>query len=257
MLRARLLKECPGEELGHFFFRCRDVVIDSALTKTIGLAVLTAVLATFVALANGGAAPSEAAGVVAMGDSAHVDSTQRDSSVTVHWLSDANILSLLGAIDARQTALADAELQAWHSDTVRAFATAVAHNAADMQHTADSLATQVRLAPVAPAIQDPIVAQIQPHIDTVTMNHGPQMDRVFLQQTVAVQQLVNDDLTQMSGVATRPEIQALLASAQDRAASQLARAKQIQGMFVVADSITADSLARRAAARNKRQAGNQ
>lgn len=231
--------------------------MDSGLTKTIGLAVLTAVLATFVALANGGAPPTEAAGVIAMGDSAHADSMQHDSTVTVHWLSDANILSLLGAIEARQTALADAELQAWHSDTVRAFATMVAHNAADVQHTADSLATKVRLVAIAPALQDTMLAQLQPHIDTVAMNRGPQMDRVFLQQTVAMQQLLSDDLAQMSGVASLPEVQAVLGSAQDRAASEIARVKQIQGMFVVADSITADSLARRAAVRHTRQSGNQ
>src|SRR5437016_1180595 len=38
------------------------------------------------------------------------------------WITDANILSLLSAMNARQIAAADVELETWHSDTVRAFA---------------------------------------------------------------------------------------------------------------------------------------
>lgn len=224
--------------------------MDSGLTKTIGLAVLTAVLAAFVALANGGAAPAEAAGIVA--PMADRDTVRRDSA-SVRWLTDANILSLIGTIDARQTALADAELQAWHSDTVRAFATAIVRSAADLQHSADSIAGKIHLAPIAPAVLDTITAQIQPHIDTVAMSRGPQMDRVFVQQAIAVQQLATDDLGQMAAVAGVPEIQSLLSGAQSRVAAQLARAKEIQTLFAAADSVAADSLARHAAARRNRQ----
>src|SRR5579884_263277 len=195
--------------------------MDSGLTKTIGLAVLTAVLATFVALANGGAAPAEAAGVVAT-DPAHRDST-RDSTAQVHWLTDANILALLGAIDARETALANAELQAWHSDTARAFATDVARGAAETQHTADSLAATIHLAPVVSALQDTMLAALQPHIDTVAMSHGPQMDRVFVQHAIAMHQLIADDLSQMAGTADSPEMQAVTSSAEGRVAAQIAR----------------------------------
>lgn len=222
--------------------------MDSGLTKTIGLAILTAVLATFVTLADGGAAQNEAAGTLAPTDSAH-----RDSAVTVHWLTDGNILSLVGVIDARQTALADAELQAWRSDTVRAFAASVARSHAELQHSVDSLAARMHLVTAAPAIQDDLVASLQAHVDTVAMNRGPQLDRVFVQQSVATHQLLTDYLSQMTAVAEAPEVQAILGSAQERVATQLTRAKQIQAMFAAADSIAADSVARRAAARRSRQ----
>src|ERR1043166_5133655 len=223
------------------------MVIDSGMTKTIGLAILTAVLATVVAMADSGAAPTEAAGTVALSDSAH-----RDSAVTVEWLSDANIVSLLGVIDARQTALANAELQAWHSDTVRAFATGIAHTHAELQHTVDSVAAKLHLTAVAPAIQDSLIAVLQPPIDTVNGSHGPQMDRVFLRQATGANQYLANYLSQLATLTDTPELQALVQNAGTRVASNLARAKQISAMFVVADSIVADSLAQRAAARSAR-----
>jgi predicted outer membrane protein len=221
--------------------------MDSGFTKTIGLAILTAVLATFAALADNGAAANEAAGTVALADTAH-----HDSIATPRWLSDGSILSLLGVIDARQVALADAELQAWHSDTVRAFAADLARGHAELQHTVDSLAAAARLTPVVPALQDSLIAALQPHLDTVNASHGPQMDRVFVQQAINTGQFLSDYLAQLTAVAATPEVQALVDDAGQRVASELARGKQIQAMFVVADSIVADSLAKRAAARHSR-----
>ena len=224
--------------------------MDSAFTKTIGLAIVTAVLATFVALADVGA--NEAAGTVAAADTTH-----RDSTVTVRWLSDANVFSLLGVINGRQAALANAELQAWHSDTVRAFATGIAQSFAALQHSTDSLGTQLKIGPVVPAVQDSLVLALQPHIDTVNGSHGPQMDRMFVQQTIEMQQYLTDYVSQLSSVAQDPGLQALVDNAQERVASQLARAKQVQAMFAVADSIKADSLAQKAAARHGRKGINQ
>ncbi|HEX4682978.1 MAG TPA: DUF4142 domain-containing protein [Gemmatimonadaceae bacterium] len=221
--------------------------MDSGFTKTIGLAILTAVLATFVAMADTGAAPAEAAGSVALSDSA-----QRDSTATVRWLSDANIISLLGDVDARQVALANAELQAWHSDTVRAYATGVARIHTDLQHSVDSVAAKLRLAAVVPAVQDSLTAALQPAIDTVNGSHGPQMDRVFVRQAIGADQYLADYLSQLGTMTPTPEVQALVDNAQARVASELTRAKQLSAMFVVGDSIAADSLARRAAARRGR-----
>jgi hypothetical protein len=223
--------------------------MDSGLTKTIGLAIVTAVLATFVTLANGGAAENTAAGTVATG----ADTVHRDSTVTIRWLTDANVMSLVAAMNAKQVALADAELQAWHSDTVRAYAAEIARNHAALQHSADSVAAQLHLAPLAPAVQDEIVAALQAHVDTVAMSRGPQMDRVFVQQSAAAHALVADYLAQMSAAAQAPEMQAFLENAQGRVSAEVTRAKQVQTMFAVADSVAADSVAKRAAARRNRQ----
>lgn len=223
------------------------MAMDSGLAKTIGLAIVTAVLATFVALADIGA--NEAGGTVAPADSTH-----RDSTVTVRWLSDANVLSLLGVMNKSEVALANAELQAWHSDTVRAYATGIARSFADLQHSVDSVGGRLKLAPVVPAVQDSLVAALQPHVDTVNASHGPQMDRVFIQQSVAMQQYVANYVSQLSSVAQDPEMQALVDDAQERVASQLASAKQVQAMFAVADSIRADSIAQKTAARQGHKA---
>src|SRR5262249_46270610 len=75
--------------------------------------------------------------------------TQGDNAV---WITDANALAMLTAMNNRQIAIADVELEAWHSDTVRALASSVAHDNAGLQHSLDSLAPRLKLAPVMSAL---------------------------------------------------------------------------------------------------------
>jgi predicted outer membrane protein len=224
--------------------------MDSGLTKTIGLAAVTALLAVFVARADGAPAREEA-GSVAGDTSAHVD-----SSALPRWLTDANILALIGAMNARQIAAADAELQAWHSDTVRAFAASLAHDHAQLQQSTDSLAAAVHLAPVPAAINDSVNAALQAFVDSVTANRGPMMDRVYVRQQIASHQLMSRYLDALSTLAEEPELQALLGAAAERSDGEAAHAQTLQTSFVAADSIAADSLARRAAARRTRSGTN-
>lgn len=220
--------------------------MDSGLQKTIGLAVVTAVLTVFVAQADGGATGT-AGGTLA------ADSVQRDSTVTPHWLSDANLLALVAVMNQKQVAAADLELGAWRSDTVRALAAQMAAEHAALQRSADSLATSMKIAPVPGALTGDVMAIFQSQIDSAMAGRGGSaLDRAYVGQQVASHTLMSDYLDQFVQLAQRPELRGWLEAAGSRVDAQLARAKAVQGQLAVADSIVADSLARRAEARRNR-----
>src|ERR1700759_2777108 len=108
--------------------------MDRGLPQTIGLAALTALLTMFVARVDGAPVVREAAGRIAADTGA-----PRDSSVTIRWLTDANALSLGGVMSGRHIAAAQIEAASAHSDSVRALATSLAKEYADLQRSADSL----------------------------------------------------------------------------------------------------------------------
>ena len=186
----------------------------------------------------------EAAGEV-VGDSA-------SASPAVRWLSDGNVLSLLGLMNARQMSAADRELSSWHSDTVRAFAVSMARAHADLQHSIDSLVDQIHVAPVAPALADPLGAQMQAQIDSL---HGLGMglDRAYVREQVASHELMSENVHQLAGIVERPELGALVAGVAARVDSALARARAVEGILAAADSMAAADSASRAAARAARR----
>lgn len=167
------------------------------------------------------------------------------------WLDDGNVLALLGVMNAKQIAAANVELGAWHSDTVRAFAETMLNEHEMLQHAADSLAAVLRVAPVAPALADSITAAMQLRVDSLRGIYGPSLDRGFVTEQVASDQLMSSYLAGLAGVAERPEVQALATTAAEQTASELDRASALQATLVAADSVRADSLARRRA--NRRQ----
>jgi len=175
------------------------------------------------------------------------------TTVTPKWITDANILSLLGQMSAKQVAAASTELQAWSSDTVRAFAAAVAREHADLQHSIDSLAGHLRMTPVAPALAPSIDSSLQAPMDSVAGLRGKALDRAFVRAQIARTQMMANYIDQFSAVAERPELQDLLTVAGTRVGTELGRARTIQAMFTVADSVAADSAAK-VAVRPKRRA---
>lgn len=163
----------------------------------------------------------------------------------VRWLTDANLLSLLGVMNARQIAAADVELEAWHVDSVRAFAAAVAREHAELQHSADSVSERIHVTPIAPALAQTLSATLQSQIDTLRRSYGRALDRAFIREQVASYDLMTAYVTQLAAVAERPEMQSLLTSGKDRLATQLARARALQTRLAVADSMAAaDSAAK-------------
>jgi hypothetical protein len=219
--------------------------MDRSAMRTIGLAVITVLIAFFVARADPGDEKQASGTVVAD------TSTRQDSTVTVRWLDDANILALVGVMNQRQIAAASAELQAWRSDTVRALASATAQEHAALQHSADSLSAALSLTPVVPAVADSINAALQASVDSLSAYRGGSLDRAFVQQQAVSQQRMSSYLDQLSALAQRPELQALLDAASARIGAELTRTRSVQATFAISDSVVADSLAKRASRRNR------
>ncbi len=215
--------------------------MDSSLAKTFGLAALTAVMTVFVARVDGGAT-TEAGGTLASDSSA----LRRDSVVTPKWISDGNVVAIASVINGRQIAAANLELSSWHSDTVRALAASLAHDHSELQHSLDSVATSLKLAPVPSALSAEVLATFQAQLDTLAEYRGGALDRAFVAQQARSHQLMAQYFTELGAVTTSPELQAWLESASARVASQVSSLTGQQRAFVVADSVKADSLARRA-----------
>jgi predicted outer membrane protein len=174
-------------------------------------------------------------------------SAQTDSSATqpVRWLTDANVLSLLTVMNTRQIAAADVELEAWHVDSVRAFAAAVAREHAELQHSADSVAERIHLTPIAPALAQTVSTTLQAQMDTLRRSYGHALDRAFVHEQVASYGLMMEYVMELAAVAERPEVRSLLSAERDSLAAQLARARALQTKLAAADSIAAaDSAAK-------------
>jgi len=219
---------------------------------TIALALIVSAVAT--ACSTSGRDTKESAGEAA------IRSTPDTAVIPVRWLTDANLFSLFGTMNARQIAAADVELESWHVDSVRAFAVTVAREHAELQHLADSVAQQIRVVPIAPALSQPVSATMQAQIDSLRRAYGHSLDRVFIRQQVASYQFMTDEMSELAAVAERSEVQSLFAAARDSMNAQLARARTLQARLAVADStVAADSAAKlaakaaRAAARRDRR----
>jgi len=193
---------------------------------------------------------SAAGEVVTVSNAANFDTTS-ETEVHGRWITDANALSLLAMLNSRQIAAANIELQAWHSDSVRAFAAAVARQHSDLQHTVDSLGGAINVVPVAPALAAEVGAQMQALADTLAAARGMGLDRAFVREQLSSLPLYADYALHLSSVAQRPEVQSVMATAATRAGALLVRARTMQASFAVADSAAADSAARRAQRRKR------
>lgn len=173
------------------------------------------------------------------------------ATTTERWLFDPNVLSLLSMMNARQMSAAEVELGEWHSPDVRDFATQMARDHAAFQRSIDSVAERMNMMPARPAIAGQIAAAFQAQIDSmVSARGGPrgELDRAFVRQQIGGHDLMLRYVQQLSGVAERPELRALLSQAATFARTESARARGMQARLALADSqSTADSAAKRAA----------
>ncbi|HEY4304243.1 MAG TPA: DUF4142 domain-containing protein [Gemmatimonadaceae bacterium] len=223
--------------------------MDRGLPQTIGLGVLTALLTVFVARVDGAPVVREAAGRIAADSVASRDTT---ASVSIRWLSDANVLALVSTMNGRQVAASQIEAAGARSDTMRALATSFGKEYADMQHSADSLAGVLRIAAVAPALNAHVYAEFQMQVDSMMGKGGSQLDRAYLNEQLSSGRLMADYLDQLSGATDTPELRTWLDAVNARVAAHTTRIQTQQRALVIADSVVADSLAKRAAARRQR-----
>ena len=177
----------------------------------------------------------------------------RDSArPMLHWLDDANAVSLVNVRNGRQLAAADAELSSWHIDTVRAFAAEMSREHSALQHSIDSIADATKLVPVAPALAPLVRARMQAQIDSMWQHAGRGFDRAYLEQAVASHRLMYLYLARLSAVTENQGLQQVLAMVSDSVKSQLNRATALRATFAAEDSAAADSAAKRAARRAAR-----
>jgi len=151
-----------------------------------------------------------------------------DNPVNERWITDANVLSLFIAMNARQIAAADIELEDWHNDAARAFAASIAREHAELQHSADSLAVRLRIAPIAPALTKPWMSVMQAQIDTMRRSRAASLDRAFVHQQVVSHQLMLDYIEQLASASQHPDLRSLLTTAARRVASQAERARSLE-----------------------------
>jgi putative membrane protein len=167
------------------------------------------------------------------------------------WISDENTLAFMRMLNTRQIAAADIELENWHSDSVRAFALTIARDHAALQHSVDSVAELVHLAPIRSALVQQVSAALQTQIDSLARSRDGAFDRAFVHQQAASQAVVGDYAQRLSAVTARPELLALLATAATQAAAHAAHARALEAKLLARDSIAAraaaDSAAKRAA----------
>jgi predicted outer membrane protein len=156
---------------------------------------------------------------------------------SARWISDANTLSLLSALNARAIAAADVELENWHVDTARAFAASMAREHAELQHSIDSLAGRLNLTPVTPALAKDWTSVLQAQIDTVRRAGDAGIDLAFVRQQANSHRLMSDYITQLAAVAERPELRALLETAAAKTTSQAQRASALQPTVARIDSV--------------------
>jgi putative membrane protein len=177
------------------------------------------------------------------------------------WLTDANVLSLLAAINRTQIDAADVMLRAWHSDTVRAFAASMAREHAELARSIDSVAMQAKLTPIAPAVTETMSAPFRASVDTLRWTRGIALDRAYVRQQVTSHQAMATQVAQLGSVAQRPEVQGLVSAAGARIGAQVERAKALDAEFAKTDSLKAaakaDSVARAEARRAARRARGQ
>jgi hypothetical protein len=188
------------------------------------------------------------------------DSTTRNPDAA--WITDGNALALLAVLNARQIAAANVELDAWHTDTIRSFAAAVAREHAELQHSADSLSARLHVVPVVSALDQQIDSAFRSRVDSLRGLRGAPLERAFAHEQVVAEQAIAEYADQLTGAVQAPEIRALMESAATDARSRLSRAQAFELTLVLADSIknaaVADSIAQaaeRAAARAAARVG--
>jgi putative membrane protein len=256
----------PDDIIGHSRFPMTiSAGVRSKILMIAGGVIAAVVLFVAATAGRTGAAPdiyvpdsSRLARIVVTEEGGEVVSDSGAKQRVGTWLTDANVLSLLGAINRMQIEAADALLQAWHSDTVRAFAAAMAREHAEIARSIDSVAIQAKLVPIAPAVMETLSAPFRASIDTLRGIRGVAFDRAYVRQQVTSHQAMATQVAQLGTVAQRPEVQELVSATGARIAAQLERAKALDAEFAKADSskaaAKADSIAAAEARRAARRA---
>lgn len=182
------------------------------------------------------------------------ESTDTDTMPTERWLSDANVLSLLSLMNARQIAAAEIEFENWHLPGIRDFALSMLRDHTSLQRSIDSASERLKIPPIRPALADRISIVFQAQLDTMLMRGrggAGNLDRAFVAQQISSHALMASYIQQLAGVAESVELQNFLGTVSTRVAAELSQSRAMQTRPASLDSISTDSLKRRDSVRIK------
>jgi len=201
------------------------------------------------AVACGGPGGSEAGTPTGAADTASAGGDVIQASarpVAGKWLNDGSVVSLISVLNQHEIAAAGAEFQAWHSDSVRAFAASMIQDHTAMQHSIDSAAAAAGVAPVMPALGLELQDSLKSVVDGLKTLKGAALDRAYLDAEVASHSMLVDYYGELAGVAEHPAIVGALANAVATLQLHARRAQLMRSMLAMIDSARrTDSLAAR------------
>jgi len=201
------------------------------------------------AVACGGNGGSDGPASAGRGDTASATgdvSSMSARPVAGKWLTDGSIVSLIGVLNQHEIAAAGVEFQAWHSDSVRAFAASMIQEHAAMQHSIDSAAAAAGVAPVMPALGLELQDSLKSVVDGLKTLKGAALDRAYLDGEVASHTMLVDYYEELARVAEHPAIVGALANAVATLQLQARRAQLMRSTLAMIDSARRmDSLAAR------------
>jgi len=152
------------------------------------------------------------------------------------WLSDENIVALTHLLNSTQVGAANVELEHWHTGAVRDFAGQMKGDHAAMQTSLDSLAAELKIAPVTPALAAVMDSSSRRELDGIAaLQFGP-MEQAYVRQQIASHERMIDQFRQLAAAADRPELSALLNAHVARLNVHLSSVKTLQ-RTVAADSV--------------------
>lgn len=152
------------------------------------------------------------------------------------WLSDANVLSLFQLVNSHQITVAQIELAAWHSDTIRSFAAATLNENAQLQASVDSVARRINTTPAAPALDSIIEPPLKAEVDSLKQYKGAQLDQLFLAHAIQDHSAYVNFLGQLAAAAERPELRDVLLQSLGKEQLHVARGKAVRAIIAVAAS---------------------
>lgn len=207
------------------------------------MALSSVVLCAVACSANDG---SDAAASNGRADTTSAGGDVTPRPVAGKWLTDGSIVSLIGVLNQHEVAAAGTEFQAWHSDSVRAFAASMIQDHAAMQHSVDSAAAVAGVAPVMPALGLELQDSLKTVVDGLKTLKGAPLDRAYLDGEVASHAMLVDYYEELAGVAQHPAIVSALANAVTTLQLHARRAQRIRSTLAMIDSARRmDSLAAR------------
>lgn len=167
------------------------------------------------------------------------------SPVAGKWLDDGNVVALASVLNGHQVAAANAELWAWHFDSVRALAVSMIDDHRALQYSIDSVAAAGGIAGSMPALGQELQDSLKLVVDGLARLGGERLDRAYLDAVVSSHERLIAYYRELAAVAQRPELGGIIANALPTLQLHLRRAQAMRSMIAMADSARRlDSLAK-------------